>query len=255
MNSKRILFLFIISCQLYGCNEKIISPHNFNFDFCKTCITVQDVIDYETKLGSKKITRLSEFDHLRIFDKQYTTRLDADTSFEDTKFNLYFIRKDTALNNFIVTCYEMSYTDSINTLPLNKIIIGIIIAIIVIGGGAFFLNKNNFSQTQMQNIPTQTQGQAPTSPTTGSTQATAGKNAVTIQNFAFSPETLTVKVGDKITWTNQDSAGHSATADDNSFDTGVIGQGQSGSITFSKAGTYTYHCSVHPMMKGTIVVQ
>ena len=141
---------------------------------------------------------------------------------------------------------------------MNKIIIGVIIAIIVIGGGAYFLNKNNSShqsETNMQNTPSQAQGQTQTSPTTGSAPATSGQNAVTIQNFAFSPAALTVKVGDKVTWTNQDSAGHSATADDNSFDTGVLSQGQSGSVTFSKAGTYSYHCSVHPMMKGTIIVQ
>lgn len=139
---------------------------------------------------------------------------------------------------------------------MNKILIGVIIVIIIIVAGAFLLRRNNASQQmQMQHIPTQTQEQAQTSSPTGSTQATTGKNAVTIQNFAFSPATLTVKVGDKVTWTNQDSAGHSATADDGSFDTGVLPEGQSGSITFSKAGTYTYHCSVHPMMKGTIIVQ
>ena len=138
---------------------------------------------------------------------------------------------------------------------MNKLVIGIVIAIIVIGGGAFLLSKSNSShqsEMNMQNTPSQMQTQ--TNPTSGSAQ-TMGKNAVTIQNFAFSPATLTVKVGDKVTWTNQDSVGHSATADDNSFDTGILQQGQSGSVTFSKAGTYTYHCSVHPMMKGTIIVQ
>ena len=137
----------------------------------------------------------------------------------------------------------------------NKVIIGIIIAIIIIGGGAYFLSKSNSPQTEMQNMPTrsQTQGQTQANPTT--TTDTMGKNNVTIQNFAYSPASLTVKVGDKVTWTNQDSIGHSATADDNSFDTGVLAQGQSGSETFSKAGTFTYHCSVHPNMKATIIVQ
>src|SRR5581483_10970322 len=101
----------------------------------------------------------------------------------------------------------------------NKILIGIVIVVIVIGGGAFLLRKSSSSQTQMQNMPTQTQGQSQASPTTGSTQATTGKNAVTIQNFAFSPATITIKAGDSVTWTNQDTVGHSATADDTSFDT------------------------------------
>lgn len=134
----------------------------------------------------------------------------------------------------------------------NKIIIGIVILVVIVAAAVFMLGRNNTSPEQMN--MTQTRGQAQISPTE-STQATSGKNAVSIQNFAFSPTTLTIKVGDKVTWTNKDSAGHSATADDGSFDTGVLSQGQSGSVTFSKAGTYTYHCSVHPMMKGTIIVK
>ena len=130
---------------------------------------------------------------------------------------------------------------------MTKIIIGIIIVLIVIGAGVFFLTKNNATQ--------QMQEQTQQSPTTGAMQETTDKNDVTIQNFTYSPETLTVKVGDTVTWTNQDSAGHSATADDGSFDTGVLAKGQSGSVTFDKAGTYTYYCSVHPRMKGTIIVQ
>ncbi len=127
----------------------------------------------------------------------------------------------------------------------NKFIIGVVIAVIFIGGAAYIMNKGSMYQ------PAQKQMQA--NPANGS--SVMAKNAVTIQNMAFSPATLTVKVGDKVTWTNQDSVGHSATADDSSFDTGVIAQGQSGSNTFAKAGTYTYHCSVHPNMKATIIVQ
>lgn len=132
----------------------------------------------------------------------------------------------------------------------NKIIIGVIIVVIIIGGGAYFLNRGNFYQ---QDMPSQMQTQTNNNSTTGS--SAMAKNAVTIQNMAFSPATLTVKVGEKVTWTNHDSVGHSATADDNSFDTGVIEQGQSGNNKFAKAGTYTYHCSVHPNMKATIIVQ
>jgi plastocyanin len=133
----------------------------------------------------------------------------------------------------------------------SKVIIGVVVLILIVGGAWFVLGKNNSSQTQQPSTTTQTQNQA--SPTTA--QTTVGKNAVTIQSFAFSPATITVKVGDSVTWTNQDSVGHSATADDNSFDTGVFSQGQSKSITFSKAGTFTYHCSVHPNMKAKVVVQ
>src|SRR5580704_14908626 len=129
---------------------------------------------------------------------------------------------------------------------MNKIIIGVIIVVIVIGGAAYLMHKHNEMQSMNMRPATQTQSSA------SSAAKPAGKNAVTIQNFAFSPATITIKAGQSITWTNEDSVGHSATADDNSWDTGVLPQGQSKTIAFAKAGTYTYHCSVHPNMKATV---
>ena len=83
----------------------------------------------------------------------------------------------------------------------------------------------------------------------------ADKN-VTVENFAFSPKTLTISPGDTVIWTNKDAATtHTATADNGSFDTGQILSGTSTTIHFSKAGTYRYHCSVHPSMTGRVVVQ
>jgi plastocyanin len=79
--------------------------------------------------------------------------------------------------------------------------------------------------------------------------------AVTIADFAFSPASLTINVGDTVTWTNNDSATHTATATDGSFDTGELAQGASGSVTFDTAGTFNYICSIHPQMTGTIIVQ
>lgn len=83
----------------------------------------------------------------------------------------------------------------------------------------------------------------------------AAKNAVTIANFTYSPVTLTIKVGDSVTWTNNDSATHTATADTGSFDTGNLTKGQSKTITFTNKGTFTYHCTFHPNMKGTLIVE
>ena len=82
----------------------------------------------------------------------------------------------------------------------------------------------------------------------------AASSGVTIKNFKFAPASITVHVGDTISWTNQDSAAHTATASNGSFDTGTINKGGSGSATFSKAGTIAYICSIHPFMKGTVVV-
>lgn len=84
------------------------------------------------------------------------------------------------------------------------------------------------------------------------TAAAAG--AVTIQNFAFSPKSITVNVGDTVTWTNQDDVEHSATAKGGSFDTGLLGNGKSRSHTFNTAGTFQYICKPHPFMHGTITV-
>jgi LPXTG-motif cell wall-anchored protein len=82
----------------------------------------------------------------------------------------------------------------------------------------------------------------------------ASSGGVSIQGFAFHPPTITVSVGDTVTWTNQDSAEHTATASDGSFDTGTLRKGQSGSHTFTRAGTFSYICSIHPFMHGTVEV-
>lgn len=122
-----------------------------------------------------------------------------------------------------------------------KVIIGIIV-IVIIGAGVF-VSRFAATNTQTQTVPESSQTQA------------AAKNTVTIANFAFSPAALTIKSGESVTWTNRDTPAHSATADDNSFDTGLLNSGESKSITFRKPGTFTYHCSVHPMMTGKIIVQ
>jgi plastocyanin len=91
----------------------------------------------------------------------------------------------------------------------------------------------------------------------GSSSSSSGSSsdAVSISNFKFSPGTLTVKAGAKVAVSNDDSTAHTATSDDGStFDTGDINPNQSASFTISKAGTYAYHCSIHPFMHGTIKV-
>ena len=79
-------------------------------------------------------------------------------------------------------------------------------------------------------------------------------NAVSIVNMSFSPSTITVSAGTTITWTNNDAMTHTVTADDNSFNSGNIAPGSKFSKVFATAGSFTYHCSIHPGMKGTAVV-
>jgi plastocyanin len=89
----------------------------------------------------------------------------------------------------------------------------------------------------------------------GSSAVAQDATNITIQNFAFSPNSVTITAGSSVTWTNMDSVTHSATGDNGAFDTGVFAAGGSATITFDNAGTFTYHCSIHPNMTGTIVVQ
>jgi len=84
--------------------------------------------------------------------------------------------------------------------------------------------------------------------------ALAATSAVNIQNFAFAPNSITITVGDGVTWTNRDAASHSAKFVDRS--TPVLSQGQSGTLQFTVAGTFPYICGIHgASMQGTIIVR
>jgi len=79
--------------------------------------------------------------------------------------------------------------------------------------------------------------------------------AVSMTGIKFVPDALTVTVGTTVTWTNDDTVAHTVTADDGSFDSGMIAPGGTFSFTFNTAGTYPYKCTVHlPDMIGTITV-
>ncbi len=96
-------------------------------------------------------------------------------------------------------------------------------------------------------------GAAPTASAQAAPAAAAG-TAVTVSNMAFSPASVTIPVGTKVTWTNTDPVAHTVTADGGAFNSGHLNPGQSFTYTFDKAGTFDYHCQYHPYMKGTITV-
>ena len=77
---------------------------------------------------------------------------------------------------------------------------------------------------------------------------------MTISDFQFTPATITIHVGDTVTWTNHGPSAHTATANNGSFNTGVLQKGHSASHTFTTAGTFAYICQIHPFMHGTVVV-
>ena len=92
---------------------------------------------------------------------------------------------------------------------------------------------------------------------TPSASAPTAADAVTIQNFAFGPANVTVKVDATVTWTNKDGTAHTVTADTASADapaSGDVAPGGTYSFTFKKAGTYIYHCAIHPSMQGSVTV-
>ena len=75
-------------------------------------------------------------------------------------------------------------------------------------------------------------------------------------NQSFSPEPATMRVGQSVAWRNADSVAHNATQDANRFATSNLGAGATSSpIAMNTAGTFTYHCTIHPGMIGTLVVQ
>ncbi|MEK6827252.1 MAG: cupredoxin family copper-binding protein [Nanoarchaeota archaeon] len=114
------------------------------------------------------------------------------------------------------------------TLPI------VIVVLLVIGAGIYFLLPK-YQPSQTNNLAT--------------------GNNIDISNFAFVPSDLVVKVGDIVTWTNKDIAPHIIVSDTgNELTSEKLNQGNSYSHIFTTAGTYNYHCSIHPSMKGQIIV-
>jgi plastocyanin len=78
--------------------------------------------------------------------------------------------------------------------------------------------------------------------------------SVSIQDYAFVAPSITIAPGTTVVWTNKDDDPHTVTADDGSFDSKGLGQGDSYTHVFATAGRYPYHCAAHPFMKGVVIV-
>jgi plastocyanin len=85
-------------------------------------------------------------------------------------------------------------------------------------------------------------------------QSATAAAEVSIDNFSFRPQTVTVAVGTTVTWTNRDDIPHTVVSDDAVFKSKARDTDEKFSYTFDKAGTYPYHCSLHPKMTGQVVV-
>ena len=93
------------------------------------------------------------------------------------------------------------------------------------------------------------------SPSVTANDQSSAAAAVTIDNFSFGPQTLTVPVGATVTWTNHDDIPHTVVSTDGVFKSKVRDTDETFSYTFAKAGTYPYYCTIHPKMTGQVVVK
>ena len=109
--------------------------------------------------------------------------------------------------------------------------------------------------SQRQSAATTMATTAPTAPMTVATDSAEQK--VTIDNFAFDPQVLTISPGTKVTWLNRDDVPHTATSSDSppKFNSKAIDTDEKFSYVFTQPGTYPYFCAVHPKMTGKIVVK
>lgn len=137
---------------------------------------------------------------------------------------------------------------------------GILIVIVLLIAGYFLFNRYRSAyRAPTAPSPVTTQSTTiPESPTPTSTASPTLQNQnskVDIKDMSFSPDSMTVKVGTKVTWTNNDTVPHTVTSNINEFDSKTLQPGESFSFTFKKAGTFPYRCSIHTFMNATIIVK
>jgi amicyanin len=146
-----------------------------------------------------------------------------------------------------------------------KIIVGVIIAVIIAIGGFVLMNKNDNKTVSDTTTPPSNATNAPETeaPTDGrpanddSVPEASQSSTVAIENSAFTPSKITIKKGTTVTWTNNDDMQHDVTPDDPTDEfkkSALLSKGGTYSVTFNTPGTYTYHCTPHPFMKGTVEV-
>lgn len=123
-----------------------------------------------------------------------------------------------------------------------------VIIIVLIAGAIVLTHKSN------SNTPPPANSSGSSSTTVTNQNAAAG--TINIRDMMFTPSQITVPKGGTVTWTNNDTTTHTVVADlGNGPNSGDIAPGQTYSYTFTKSGSVQYHCSIHPSMRGTIVVK
>ena len=134
-----------------------------------------------------------------------------------------------------------------------------LVGLIIVGGVLVWLIASKASTSNNTSTPNNSTNNTPAA-TTNNDQVQSGTAAVVMQGEAFSPQTVKVKKGTKVTWTNNDSIGHDVVADDAKnaaglpSDNSLFGKGGTYTFTFNSTGTFSYHCAAHPFMTGVVEV-
>jgi|SRR5678816_2998811 plastocyanin len=113
---------------------------------------------------------------------------------------------------------------------------------------------SNSSPSSPSSMPSPAPSPAPT-PGGATSAVTIPSGAQVLGNRAFMPDDLDITVGTTVTWTNSDSVAHTSTSNGSGWDSGTIAPGRGFSFTFQTAGTFPYHCAIHPGMVGSVVVR
>jgi len=128
---------------------------------------------------------------------------------------------------------------------MNKVLIAIIVVVVLaVGGWAIYDHHKSNSSTN--------------SSASNSSQSVASSGAINIKNMMFTPSQISIQKGGTVTWTNNDNIVHTVVDDLSNVggpSSGDIQPGGTYSFTFNKTGSFQYHCSIHPSMRGTIVVK
>jgi len=134
----------------------------------------------------------------------------------------------------------------------NKTFFGIIAAVFIVG----IVGVIAFAMNQGDDEATPSSSNGSSSSQSGSSESTSGEQ-VSIKDYTYGPENLTVKKGTTVTWTNEDSVGHTVTVDDPSNggpESELFGKGETFSYTFDEVGEFPYFCQPHTYMKASVTV-
>ncbi len=128
---------------------------------------------------------------------------------------------------------------------MNKALM-VIIAVVVLAVGGWVIYDRHKTNSNTNNS------------SSNSSQSVTSTGAITIKNMMFTPSQISIQKGGTVTWTNNDSTTHTVVDDLSNVggpSSGDIQPGSTYSFTFNKTGSFQYHCSIHPSMRGTIVVK